>query len=91
MPPELPWIMVGSLLTIGAATWLLTPIVRGLGERLRGGPGAADVEALRQEMEVLRDSLQQARGDVADMQERLDFAERLLAQPRRDALPRAEA
>ena len=42
-------------------------------------------------MEVLRDTLQQARGEVADLQERVDFAERLLAQPRRDALPRAEA
>jgi hypothetical protein len=80
--PELPYIIVASLLTIGAATWLLTPIVRGLGERLRGGPGAADLDALRQEMEVLRDTLQQARGEVADLQERVDFAERLLAQPR---------
>jgi hypothetical protein len=80
--PELPYIIVASLLTIGAATWLLTPIVRGLGERLRGGPGAADLDALRLEMEALRDTLQQARGDVADLQERVDFAERLLAQQR---------
>ena len=82
MNPELPYIIVASLLTIGAATWLLTPIVRGLGERLRGGPGAADLDALRLEMEALRDTLQQARGDVADLQERVDFAERLLAQQR---------
>ena len=82
MNPELPYIIVASLLTIGAATWLLTPIVRGLGERLRGGAGAADLTALRQEMDALRDALQQARGDVADLQERVDFAERLLAQQR---------
>ena len=31
MNPEVPLIMLASLLTIGAATWLLTPIVRGLG------------------------------------------------------------
>jgi len=80
--PELPYIIVASLLTIGAATWLLTPIVRGLGERLRGGPRTADLDALRLEMEALRDTLQQARGDVADLQERVDFAERLLAQQR---------
>lgn len=85
MNPELPYIIVASLLTIGAATWLLTPIVRGLGERLRGGPGAADLDALRLEMEALRDTLQQARGDVADLQERVDFAERLLAQQREAA------
>ena len=85
MNPELPYIIVASLLTIGAATWLLTPIVRGLGERLRGGPGAADLDALRLEMETLRDTLQQARGDVADLQERVDFAERLLAQQREAA------
>jgi len=89
--PELPWIIGASLLTIGAATWLLTPIVRGLGERLRGGRGGADLEALRQEMDALRDILQHTRGDVADLQERVDFTERLLAQARRDALPRAEA
>ena len=76
---------MASLLTIGAATWLLTPIVRGLGERLRGGPGAAELDALRLEMDALRDTLQQARGDVADLQERVDFAERLLAQQREGA------
>jgi hypothetical protein len=83
--PELPYIIVGSLLTIGAATWLLTPIVRGLGERLRGGPGTADLDALRLELDALRDTLHQARGDVADLQERVDFAERLLAQQREAA------
>ena len=56
--------------------------VRGLGERLRGGPGSADLAALRQEVEVLREALQDSRGDVTALEERIDFAERLLAQHR---------
>ena len=83
MQAEMLVVVVASLLTIGAATRLLAPIARGLGERLKRGGGAGpEVEALRQEMDGMRETLQQACGDVADLQERLDFAERLLAQQR---------
>jgi len=83
MRGEMFVVVVASLLTIGAATWLLAPIARGLGERLkRGGAAGPDLEALRQEMDGLREALQQARGDVVDLQERVEFAERLLAQQR---------
>lgn len=79
-------VVVASLLTIGAATRLLAPIARGLGERLKRGGGAGpEVEALRHELDGMRESLQQACGDVADLQERVDFAERLLAQQREAA------
>jgi hypothetical protein len=87
MNPEVPLIMLASLLTIGAATWLLTPIVRGLGERLRGGrAGDTELQALRGEIAALREELleeqHRAHAEMADLSERLDFAERLLAQQR---------
>jgi len=85
MQGEMLVVVVASLLTIGAATRLLAPIARGLGERLKRGGGGPDVEVLRQEMDGLRETLQQACGDVADLQERVDFAERLLAQQREAA------
>ena len=75
------------LLTIAAATWLLTPIVRGLGHRLQGGrAGDAELRALRAELEALREELlddqQRVRADLGELTERMDFAERLLAQQR---------
>jgi hypothetical protein len=85
MPPEL--VLFGSLFTIVAATWLLTPIVRALGDRLRGGGGAAELKALRAEVQALRDELldeqQRVRADVGELIERVDFTERMLA--KRDA------
>jgi hypothetical protein len=66
-----------------ATTIILWPIVRAFARRIEGKGGAdpglrADVEHLQQrlgDVEVL-----QAR--VGELEERLDFAERLLAQPR---------
>lgn len=80
-------VVVASLLTIGAATWLLAPIARGMGERLRGGrAGDAELAALRAEVQALRDDLldeqQRTRTEMGELVERLEFAERLLAQQR---------
>ena len=85
MPPEA--VFFAGVITVAAATWLLTPIVRGLGERLRGGaPGAAELQKLRDDIQGLRDDLlaeqQQQRHELTDVVERLDFAERLLAKQR---------
>jgi hypothetical protein len=90
MGPEVPFIMAASLFTIGAVTWLLTPIVRGLGERLKAGrAGDAQLNALRAEVQALRDDLldeqQRLRTELSELTERLDFTERLLAQQRHAA------
>jgi hypothetical protein len=87
MNPEVPLVILASVLTVFAATWLLTPIVRGLGDRLRGGrAGDAEVQALRAEVQALRDDVldeqHRVRAEMADLTERLDFAERLLSQQR---------
>lgn len=76
------------LLTIFAAgTWLLRPVVLAIAERLRGGRVAEGdaqrhVEALRDELLA---ELQQTRREMAELGERVDFAERLLAQQREAA------
>ena len=79
MPLDELLLIVG---TFAAGTWLLRPVMLALAERLRGsrladGGAAHQVEALREE---LLGELQQTRREVAELGERLDFAERLLAQ-----------
>ena len=63
-----------------------TPIGRALAERIRGKtaiPGAEEIRAeLAEQREAQAEELQQVRQEVADLAERLDFAERLLAQQR---------
>jgi hypothetical protein len=65
--------------TAGVIFW---PLARALARRLEGGGSAAGLEG---ELDGLRnrvDQLEQGQGRVAELEERLDFAERLLAQSR---------
>jgi hypothetical protein len=84
-----PAIVMIVLLSLVAATIILWPIMRALARRLEG-KGAPD-PALRAEVEQLHqrlgemDSLQIR---VSELEERLDFAERLLAQQEPDRLKR---
>jgi hypothetical protein len=78
MDPELPWIVFGSLSMLGLGGWLLRPLVLGLGRRLEGR--GMDAAALA-ELDDLRSQLRELDGvqhRVADLEERLDFAERML-------------
>jgi hypothetical protein len=63
-----------------------SPVGRAFADRIRGKHGTPDVDELRAELteqrETLGEELQQVRGEVAELAERLDFAERLLAQSR---------
>ena len=79
-------IIVG-LVVLGAFVWLLTPVMRAWAERIRVGEGGgSDVQRLRDE---LTDGIVALRRDVADLTERIEFAERLLAKQREpDRLPR---
>ncbi len=78
MPPE--GVAFLFTLTIIGSTVLLYPLVRALAERIR----SKNVDAgVREELQVLREDLlaeiQQARHEIGDLGERVDFAERLLA------------
>ncbi|MBI4543466.1 MAG: hypothetical protein HY705_10600 [Gemmatimonadetes bacterium] len=82
---------------MGAVGLAFSPIGRAIGRSLGGakseGYGAAEVEDLRVEVTELRRELEamHARlGQLDEVSERLDFAERMLAQARKDrALPGA--
>lgn len=68
-------------IVIGLARILTGPIGRALADRLRGAPPARQDPALAAEVDGLRTRL-------AEVEERLDFAERLLASARQaDQLP----
>jgi len=79
MPPDA--IAFLFTLTIVGATVLLFPLVRAFSERIRGGKNIDP--GLREELQVLREDLlaeiQQARREIGDLGERVDFTERLLA------------
>jgi hypothetical protein len=95
--PNLIWVSDGGppaivmivLLSLIAATVILWPIMRALGRRLEG-KGPTD-PALRAEVEQLQhrladvDNLQLR---VSELEERIDFTERLLAQQEPDRLKR---
>ncbi len=70
---------------IGAVLILRGPLGKALGQRIAGksaaGEGAAETEELRGEVEDLRHRL-------TEMEERLDFTERVLAQHRETDPPR---
>ena len=68
------------VLTIIGSSVLLFPLVRALAERIR--PRGVDA-GVREELQMLREDLlaeiQQARREIGDLGERIDFTERLLA------------
>jgi Tfp pilus assembly protein PilO len=96
--PEIlpPWVLIPPpvialifILMIGAAAAVLYPLFRALGRRIEGR--TAD-PALQHEVEELRErvrDLEAGQSRYAELEERLDFAERLLAQRREvEQLPR---
>ena len=78
MPEEVVFLAVLGI--IGSSV-LLFPLVRALAERIR--PRAVDAAGVREELQALREDLlaeiQQARREIGDLGERIDFTERLLA------------
>ena len=77
MPEEVVFLFV---LTLIGSTILLFPLVRALADRIR----TKNVDAgMKEELQILREDLlaelQQARREIGDLGERIDFTERLLA------------
>jgi hypothetical protein len=76
--------VLALLAVLTAGTFLLRPVALALAERLRGAHAREpetqrQIAALREE---LLTELQVTRREMADLGERLDFAERLLARER---------
>jgi hypothetical protein len=77
-----PAVVMIVFLGLAATTIILWPIMRAFGRRLEG-KGHADA-ALRAEVEQLQQRLgdvDQLHHRVAELEERIDFAERMLARP----------
>ena len=73
--PEIP--MSVLFLALAAIFVLRGPLGKGLADRLAGRAGPGD-----REVEQLRADLDDVRRQLGEMQERLDFTERLLARER---------
>jgi len=77
MPEEVVFL---SVLAIVGSTLLLFPLVRAFADRIRNKSIDAGV---KEEIQMLREDLlnemQQARREIGDLGERIDFTERLLA------------
>lgn len=67
----------------------ISPVGRAIAARIQGKAVTADevVQRLDAANQAVLDELEDLRQDVVEVQERLDFAERLLAQQRQAALP----
>jgi hypothetical protein len=92
IPPEAPMalgggihdaataiIVLAALFTVGMLLW---PLVRALARRLESGGRNAQLEG---ELDALRERFQhveQSQARMGELEERVDFAERLLAQSR---------
>ena len=84
-----PDAIVGIVVFAGAFTVLGT-LAKAVAKRIAGGVvGAKEIEALRDELAQLRSDMDGVQGrlaEVDEMQNRLDFTERLLAQARERGL-----
>ena len=80
-----PMVVVTTLiLTAGTTLVLRGPLGRALADRLAARRAGPDVDRAVQE---LRQEIEDLRGALTEVQERLDFAERLLVQRRDPELP----
>lgn len=71
----------------GGSAFLLaiSPVGRAIADRIRsGGPAAGEesVQRLRETQQAMLEDLEVVRQELGEVQERLDFTERLLAQQR---------
>lgn len=80
MGPEVivPVVLFGGGALVGIS---FSPIGRAIARRIGGRDAAAEDAALA-EVEALREDLGTVKAELGEVQERLDFAERLLAQAR---------
>jgi ubiquinone biosynthesis protein UbiJ len=69
-----------AFMVFGGSFWVLRPVASAIAKRIAGEhrPPAPDP----QERDAMLDELHQLRDEMTDLQERVDFAERLLAKQR---------
>jgi hypothetical protein len=65
---------------VGGGAWVVRPLAMAMAKRIAGEHRKPEIDP--EEREELYAELQQVRQEVAELAERLDFAERMLAKPR---------
>ena len=83
---------IGGMVIVGIVLWgfFKSDLAAALAYRIRGRKKAGEVEAVDAEhVAELEQKVVDMQGQIAEMAERLDFAERLLAQKRERSLPGA--
>lgn len=77
-------VMTVISLSVAAIVILRGPVGRALGRRIEGtGAGDAELAQRVEELETRLLAAEQVEGRLAEVEERLDFAERLLAKEKR--------
>jgi ubiquinone biosynthesis protein UbiJ len=71
---------VAAFMFFGGTFWVLRPVAAALAKRIAGEHRRAGIGP--DERDEILNELQQVRHEVAELAERMDFAERLLAKPR---------
>jgi hypothetical protein len=102
LPPQIPFDpnqlipligMIGGMVITGIVLWgfFKSDLAAALAERIRGRKKSSEpVEGVEPErVAELEQRVVEMQGQIAEMAERLDFAERLLAQKRERSLPGA--
>lgn len=75
-------LLLGVALILAALIW---PLIKAIARRIEGGSASAEVQT---ELEGLRERVRHLEGmqpRMTELEERVDFAERLLAQPQQPA------
>lgn len=73
---------VAAFMFFGGTFWVLRPVAAAVAKRIAGEHHKPGMES--QEREEIVSELQAVRHEIAELAERMDFAERLLAKPRDD-------
>jgi len=82
MTPEEGIKFLALFLFMGGCFWILNPFFRALARKLEGK--TTDTHALEQMREEMLGEMDGLRQDVAQLSERLDFTERMLAKQQQD-------
>lgn len=83
MSPDEGLKFLALFFVFGGGFWVLGPIARALAKRIAGdGSRGADPQALDRVREELLGEMDAMRQDVAQLSERVDFTERVLAKQR---------
>jgi hypothetical protein len=77
-----PAAVIITLVVMGTLLLMVWPLIRAFARRLEGRGAASELEAEVDALRARLDQVEQGQTRVAELEERLDFAERMLAQTR---------